>query len=227
MQNSFGEKEKRVRVRVWASCVRVEKIVNKFEIFSISIESYVKCVEEWNIWQSNKNQRSYTIWTINGKFTSNSQVLQSKPLFDWLFTELVFSIKTHQILIKIKWDLFHCVLEEKSFHMNSSWFFWVFVKISSSVHGFGVVQPMFTKFDSLRNYDLHQDCESSSRIIHMHTQAFRKISQLVNFKLFPWHFHLPSSLQLVDFWKIVKWVILIQIRLCQFIWLLGGKKKRW
>ena len=37
----------------------------------------------------------------------------------------------------------------------------------------------------LSNYDLHQDCKSSSILIHMHTQAFRKISQLVNFKLFP------------------------------------------
>ena len=51
------------------------------------------------------------------------------------------------------------------------------------MHGFGVVQPMFTKFESLRNYDLHQDCKSSSRLIHMHTQDFGKISQLVIFKL--------------------------------------------
>ena len=53
------------------------------------------------------------------------------------------------------------------------------------MHGFGVVQPMLTKFESLSNYDLHQDLKSSSRLIHMHTQAFGKISQLVNFKLFP------------------------------------------
>ena len=33
------------------------------------------------------------------EFTSNSQLLQSKPLFDWLFTEIVFLIKTNQILI--------------------------------------------------------------------------------------------------------------------------------
>ena len=44
---------------------------------------------------------------------------------------------------------------------------------------------MFPKFESLRNYDLHQDCKSSSRLIHMHTQDFGNISQLVNFKLFP------------------------------------------
>ena len=35
----------------------------------------------------------------------------------------------------------------------------------------------------LSNSDLHQDCKSSSRIIDMHTQAFKKISQLVIFKL--------------------------------------------
>jgi hypothetical protein len=53
------------------------------------------------------------------------------------------------------------------------------------MHGFGTVLPIFTKFESLSNYDLHQDCKLSSRLIHMHNQAFRKISQLVNFKLFP------------------------------------------
>ena len=88
VQNSFGEQEKRVRVRVWANCVRVERIVNKFEIFHFH-RNFVKCVEEWNTWQSNKNQHSYTIWTLNGKFTSNSQLLQSKTLLHWLFTETV------------------------------------------------------------------------------------------------------------------------------------------
>ena len=76
----------------------------------------VKCVEEWNTWKSKQNKHSYTIWTLNGKFTSNSQLLQSKPLLDWLFTEIVknlFSIKYHQILIQIKSELFHFVLEEK------------------------------------------------------------------------------------------------------------------
>ena len=77
------------------------------------IENCVKCVEEWNIWKSKQNHHSYTIWTLNGKFTSNSQLLLSKPLLDWLFTEIVknvFSIKSHRIHIQIKWDLFHCVL---------------------------------------------------------------------------------------------------------------------
>ena len=53
------------------------------------------------------------------------------------------------------------------------------------MHGFGVVQPMFTKFESLSNYDLHQDSKSCSKLIHIHTQAFIKSSQLVNFELFP------------------------------------------
>ena len=48
-----------------------------------------------------------------------------------------------------------------------------------------VVQPMFTKFESLSNYELQQDCKSRSRLIHMNTQALRKIPQLVNFELFP------------------------------------------
>ena len=91
--------------------------------FSISIENCVKCVKDSNIWWSMQNKHSYTIWTLKGKFTSNSQLLQSKPLFDCLFTEIVFLIKFHQMLIWIEWDLFHCTLEEKLFHMNSSLFF--------------------------------------------------------------------------------------------------------
>ena len=62
-------------------------------------------------------------------------------------------------------------------------FFWVLVKISSSVHGFVVVQPMFTKFDSFSNFEPYQDWKTSTSLTHMHTQAFKKISQLVNFKL--------------------------------------------
>ena len=46
-----------------------------------------------------------------------------------------------------------------------------------------VVQPMFTKVDRLRNIEPYQDCETSTSLTHMHTQAFRNISQLVNFKL--------------------------------------------
>jgi hypothetical protein len=78
--------------------------------------------------------------------------------------------------------------------MNSRLFFQIFVEISSSVHGFGAVQPMFTKFESLSNYDLCQDCKSSSRLIHMHTQAFGKISQLVIFELFPCDLSPPLKL---------------------------------
>jgi len=51
------------------------------------------------------------------------------------------------------------------------------------VHGFGVVQPMFIKFNSSSNHESHQDVTPSSYITHMHTQAFRKISKLVIFKL--------------------------------------------
>ena len=51
------------------------------------------------------------------------------------------------------------------------------------MHGFVVVQPMFTKFDNLSNFEPYQDWNTSTSITHMHTQTFRKISQLVNFKL--------------------------------------------
>ena len=96
----------------------------------------------------------------------------------------LFSIESHEILIRIEWDLFHCDLEVKIFHMNSSWFFWILVTFSLSVHGFEVVQPMFIKFDSSSNYESHRDGISSSWLTHMNTKAFRKISRLVIFKLF-------------------------------------------
>ena len=73
-------------------------------------------------------------------------------------------------------------------------FFWVLVEISSSVHGFVAVQPMFTKFDNLRNFEPYQDWKTSTSLTHMHTQAFRKISQLVNFKaIFLWPFTSPQT----------------------------------
>ena len=53
------------------------------------------------------------------------------------------------------------------------------------MHGFVVVQPMFTKSNCLRNIEPYQDWNTSTSLTHMHTQTFRKISQLVNFKLFP------------------------------------------
>ena len=79
--------------------------------------------------------------------------------------------------------LFSCDLKVKFFHMKSSWFFRILVTFSLFVHGFEVVWFMLTKFDSLRNYESHQDWISSSWLTHMNTQAFRKISQLVIFKL--------------------------------------------
>jgi hypothetical protein len=42
---------------------------------------------------------------------------------------------------------------------------------------------MFTKPDSLRNFEPYKDWKKSTSLTHIHPQAFGKISQLVNFKL--------------------------------------------
>ena len=42
---------------------------------------------------------------------------------------------------------------------------------------------MFVKFKNLKNHESYQDVIPSSYLTHLHTQAFRKISQLVIFKL--------------------------------------------
>ena len=94
-----------------------------------------------------------------------------------------FSIESQEILIQIEWDLFHCDLEVKIFHMNSSLFFRVFDEISSTVHGFEVVEPMFIKFDSSSNNETHRDVIPSSYLTYLNTQAFRKFLQVVIFKL--------------------------------------------
>ena len=44
-------------------------------------------------------------------------------------------------------------------------------------------QPMFNKFNSTRNHESHRYVKPSSYLTHLHTQAFRKISQVVIFKL--------------------------------------------
>jgi hypothetical protein len=51
------------------------------------------------------------------------------------------------------------------------------------MHGFGVVQPMFIKFNNSSNHESHQDVIPSSYLTHLHTQVFRNISQLVILKL--------------------------------------------
>ena len=51
------------------------------------------------------------------------------------------------------------------------------------MHGFGVVQPMFIKFNNLSNHESHRDVVPSSYLTHLQTQAFKNISQLVIFKL--------------------------------------------
>ena len=61
--------------------------------------------------------------------------------------------------------------------------FRVFVAISSTVHGFEAVQPMFIKFNSSSNHESHQDVIPSSYLTHFHTKAFKNISQVVIFNL--------------------------------------------
>ena len=51
------------------------------------------------------------------------------------------------------------------------------------MHGFEVVLPMFIKFNNSRNHESHRDVIPSSYLTHLHNQAFRKISQVVIFKL--------------------------------------------
>ena len=72
------------------------------------------------------------------------------------------------------------------------------------MHGFEAVQPMFNKFDSLRNYESHRDWIKSSLLIHMHTHAFRKISQLVIFKLSSCALSPPLKLAVGGSWKVHK-----------------------
>ena len=61
--------------------------------------------------------------------------------------------------------------------------FRVFDKISSTMHGFEVVHPMFIKINNSSNHESHQDVIPSSYLTQLHTQSFRKISQVVIFKL--------------------------------------------
>ena len=51
------------------------------------------------------------------------------------------------------------------------------------MHGFGFVKPMFIKFNNSSNHKSHGDVIPSSYLTHLHTQALRKFSQVVIFKL--------------------------------------------
>ena len=110
-----------------------------------------------------------------------------------LIVKNIFSIKSQRILIRIEWNLFHCDLEVKIFHMNSSWFFRVFDEISSIVHGFEVVGPMFIKFDSSSNNETHRDVIPSSYITYLNT-SFQKVFAGCNFQAISlWLFTSPRA----------------------------------
>jgi hypothetical protein len=51
------------------------------------------------------------------------------------------------------------------------------------VHGVEAIQPTFIKINSLNNHESHRDVIPSSYLTHLHTQDFRKISQVVIFNL--------------------------------------------
>ena len=58
--------------------------------------------------------------------------------------------------------------------------------------------------------------------------SFQKNFITCNFQaIFLWLFTFPHHWQLVDLRKLIKWVLLIQIRLRQLLWVLRAKRKRW
>ena len=51
------------------------------------------------------------------------------------------------------------------------------------MHGFESVRTMFIKFERLSNHETHRYVIPGSYLTHFHTQAFRKFSEVVIFKL--------------------------------------------
>ena len=105
--------------------------------------------------------------------------------------------------------------------------FSVFGRIFIVCAWFWSVQPMFNKFESLSTFESHQDWESSTWLIQMHIQAFRKISSLVIFRLSSCDSSPPLKMAVGGSSKVRKWVRLTQIWFRQLLWVLGGKRKRW
>ena len=89
--------------------------------------------------------------------------------------ENLFSIESHEIHIRIEWDLFLHYLESKSFHMKSSSFFQVLVEFSSPVHDFGC-STHFEKFVSLSTSSMLNHMRIGNKV-HVLSTCIFKISE--------------------------------------------------
>ena len=107
-------KRKSVRARVWASLWEVwgwwvnprSLLSKKFVKVSKTCKSLLKCIFD-------------KLSCVKQVLTNFYQFfeLHKTNFSSWLWRN-TFSIESQEILIQIEWDLFHCDLEEKIFHMN-------------------------------------------------------------------------------------------------------------
>ena len=129
--------------------------------------------------KSEKTYSSYTILTYKNILSPNFQLFHPSNLM-----RLIFHRDCEKLIFdQISWNthpnrmgLVSLWSRSKILSYELSWFFWDLVECSLSVNGFLVVQPMFSKFESLSNYESHHDWKSSIWLIHMHTRDFGNIS---------------------------------------------------
>ena len=132
---------KRVRVKVWTSVRRVWglKPISRILPSNEDFASKKTCQSEWNMQKFAKMAFGQTFLRKTSFDKLFSILWTVETNFFILIVKNIFSIESQRTLIQIKWLVFHCDLEAKIFHMNSSWFFQVFDEISSTVHGFEAV----------------------------------------------------------------------------------------
>ena len=124
----FGEKEERPRVGVYLRFSKEERILFEFSRFFISLK-FVKC----------ENFSKYENLNFSHNFQNKNHSFIEPHETHFFITDYknLFSTKSHEIHLRIEWDLFLHNLEWKSYHMKSSWIFQFLVKFSSPVHDFG------------------------------------------------------------------------------------------
>ena len=132
---ALGEHEERPRVRVYLWFLREEGILFEFSRIFISLK-FMK----WENFSIHENLN----FSQNFQNTKNSFIeLQYFSFIEPHETNFfirdcknLFSVKSHEIHLKIKWDLFIHDLEWKSYHIKSSSTFQFLVEFSSPVHDF-------------------------------------------------------------------------------------------
>ena len=132
----FGEKEESPRVRVYLWFSRDEMILFEFSRFFIPLK-FVKWEKIFQVWKLKVLTHFSNIRHSFIKLETFSFIKSHEIHFFIMDCKNLFSPKSHEINLRIKWEMFLTDHERKSYHMNPCSIFQFLVEFSSPTHEFG------------------------------------------------------------------------------------------